>query len=91
MNVNVTTSGGRSQIAVGSSNVVQSMLGTGNVTDEDLKGYIEFLYEEETVDVENSTVWEAAESFFGHDLNQAQLDRVFALMRDAKVEVNVKW
>lgn len=91
MNVNVTTSGGRSQIAVGSNNVVQNMSGSGNVTEQDLRDYIQSLYEQETIDVEFSTVWEMAEQHFGHDLNQAQLDRVFKLMREAQVEVTVTW
>lgn len=63
----------------------------GNVTDIDLKGYVKHLFEENCVDIENSTVWEMAETYFGHDLNQAQLDRVFKLMSEVDVDITVSW
>lgn len=67
------------------------MSDAGNVSDDDLKAYVKTLFEEHVTDVENLTVHEAAEAFFGHDLNSPQIDRVFRLMDSAQVEVVVKW
>jgi hypothetical protein len=89
MNINVTTSGGSSQVAVGGSNATQ--IQTTNPFDADLKEYVKFLHENATLDIENSTVWEMAEQFFGHDLEDDELDHVFELLRTAQVEVNVTW
>jgi hypothetical protein len=89
VNINVTTSGGSSQVAVGSSNVTQVQ--TTNPFDEDLKRYVEFLCDNAVEDIENSTVWEMAEQFFGHDLEDTELEHVFKLLRAAKVEVTVTW
>ena len=89
MNINVTTNGGSSQVAVGGSNVTQ--IQTTNPFDAELKEYVKFLHENATLDIENSTVWEMAEQFFGHDLEDDELDHVFELLRTAQVEVTVTW
>lgn len=89
MNVNVV-SGGSTQVAVGVSNVTQIQ----SSSDDDhghLKEYIRFLYENKVEDIENSTVWEMAEQFFGYDLEPWALDEVFKLMGTATVEVTVTW
>lgn len=61
------------------------------VSDGDLKGYIQYLYESHAVDVENLTVWEMAEGFFGYDLTDEEFDQVFRLMGKSKVSVIVGW
>lgn len=89
MSITVTTSGGSSQVVLGGSTATQ--IQTTNPFDEDLKRYVEFLCENAVEDIENSTVWEMAEQFFGHDLEDDELQRVFRLLRKAKVEVTVTW
>ncbi len=90
MNVNVTTNGGSSQIAVGCTNVVQVQEGTPDRS-EALRGYVRHLYEVHATDVENSSVWEMAEAYFGYSLSEDELDTVFDLMSSAQVEVEVTW
>lgn len=90
MNVNVTTNGGSSQIAVGCTNVVQVQEGTPDRS-EALRGYVRHLYEVHAEEVENSSVWEMAEQYFGYDLTDQELDEVFNLMSKANVEVIVTW
>lgn len=90
MSITVATSGGSSQVAVGSSSVIQ-IQGPTNPFDEDLKGYVQFLYDNAVEDIENSTVWEMAEQYFGHDLEDDELTHVFELLRSAHVEVIVTW
>lgn len=89
MNINVTTNGGSSQVAVGCNNVTQ--IQSTNPFDEDLKGYAKWLFEQHVIDIENSTVWEMAEQYFGHDLEDAELAHVFDLIGRADVEVMVAW
>lgn len=89
MNINVTTNGGSSQVVVGGSNVTQ--IQTTNPFDAELREYVKFLHDNATLDIENSTVWEMAEQFFGHDLEDDELDHVFELLRTAQVEVTVTW
>jgi len=88
VNINVTTSGGSSQVAVGGSNVTQIQ---SSSDDGHLKEYIRFLYENQVEDIENSTVWEMAEQFFGYDPEDEELKHVFELLRTAQVEVTVTW
>lgn len=90
MNVNVTTNGGSSQIAVGATNVVQVQGSTPNRS-EALRGYVRHLYEVHAEDVENSSVWEMADQYFGYDLSDQELEEVFDLMSKANVEVVVTW
>lgn len=91
MNVTVNTSGGSSQIAVGSSGVTQTMGKTPRVDEEDLKRYVRWLFEQHAVDVENSSVWEMADQFFGHELHRDDLRSTYVLMNTAEVEVVVAW
>lgn len=90
MNVNVTTNGGSSQIAVGATNVVQ-VQDNPRLTPHALRNYVRHLYEAQVDDVENSTVWEMAENYFGYDLSDQELEEVFDLMDSADVEVVVTW
>lgn len=85
----IVQSGGNVQIAVGSSGVTQ--IQSTNPFDEGLKGYVQFLYDNAVEDIENSTVWEMAEQYFGHDLEDGELQHVFKLLGSARVEVNVTW
>jgi hypothetical protein len=86
----IVQSGGNVQIAVGGSGVTQIQTAT-NPFDQDLKGYVQFLYDNAVEDIENSTVWEMAEQYFGHDLEDEELQHVFKLLGSARVEVNVSW
>lgn len=62
-----------------------------DVSNESLKEYIQHLYESHAVDVENLTVWEMAQDFFGYDLTDGQFDQVFKLMGKSRVSVIVGW
>lgn len=62
-----------------------------NVGEEALKAYVKHLHEEAVIDIENLTVWECAEQFFGHDLEEDEFQQVFKLLETANVEVEVTW
>jgi len=91
MSITVTTSGGSSQIAVNSSNVIQNQTQRAPYTDDYLKGYIQTLFDEHATDVENLTVWEMADTYFWDEPTEEEFDRIFKLMREADVEVVVTW
>lgn len=61
------------------------------VSQDTLKEYVQYLYECHVTDVENLTVWEMADDFFGHELTDEQFDQVFDLMGKSTVSVIVGW